>query len=304
MNLPINAAKPGGFSQLPRFVCDLLAAPPQHGEGVHNYLFRLARVLHPYRTEPEIISLLRSVTDQCGRNVPEREILDAIRNSKPAGWRAQLQHWESEYRVRPKVNQEQVEAVLSSGLGAVDLWEVSPVRLGTDECHTEEVIDALFPGESLLCCGWAHDCFDTRLRNEWRGCLSGMQFIVPSPMSKRVGWTQAGHQSTHSLDNTGSRHFLVVEFDQGSTDSHAAILLHLAERAPLALALHSGSKSLHGWFYCARQTDQRLRAFMQSAVNLGADPATWVRSQFVRMPDGRRANGSRQPVLFFNPEVV
>ena len=34
-------------------------------------------------------------------------------------------------------------------------------------------------------------------------------------------------------------------------DLCAALLLHLAEKAPLALAVYSGGKSLHGWFYCA-----------------------------------------------------
>jgi hypothetical protein len=97
---------------------------------------------------------------------------------------------------------------------------------------------------------------------------------------------------------------LVLEFDQGAPDEHAALLLHLAERGPLALAVHSGSKSLHGWFFCVGRSTQRLHDFMGYAVMLGADPATWTRSQFVRMPDGLRDNGKRQTVYFFNPEVV
>jgi hypothetical protein len=43
---------------------------------------------------------------------------------------------------------------------------------------------------------------------------------------------------------------------------------------------------------------------MRYAVSLGADAATWTRSQFVRMPDGLRENGNRQVVYFFNPEVM
>ena len=43
---------------------------------------------------------------------------------------------------------------------------------------------------------------------------------------------------------------------------------------------------------------------MRYAVSLGADRATWTRSQFVRMPDGTRDNGKRQTVYFFNPEVL
>ena len=68
----------------------------------------------------------------------------------------------------------------------------------------------------------------------------------------------------------------------------------------MVVALHSGGKSIHGWFYCAGQSEERLREFMHYAVSLGADSATWTRSQFVRLPDGTRENGERQTVYFFN----
>jgi hypothetical protein len=110
--------------------------------------------------------------------------------------------------------------------------------------------------------------------------------------------------SEHSLENTGPRRFLVIEQDKGTPDEQSAILLHLATQAPLALAVHSGSKSLHGWFFCAGRSEESTRRFMRKAVSLGADPATWTRSQFVRMPDGTRDNGKRQTVYFFNGEVL
>ena len=131
-----------------------------------------------------------------------------------------------------------------------------------------------------------------------------MALIVPSPMSARTGHTQNGKESEHTLENTGPRRFLVIEQDSGSVDEQSVILLHLAERAPLALAVHSGSKSIHGWFYCANQPEERLRVFMRYAVSLGADQATWTRSQFVRMPGGTRESGEPQVVYFFNPGVV
>jgi len=87
-------------------------------------------------------------------------------------------------------------------------------------------------------------------------------------------------------------------------DLSAALLLHLAEKAPLALAVHSGGKSLHGWFYCAGIAEQKISRFFRYAVSLGADRAKWNPSQFARMPDGPRQNGKRQTVYFFNPGVV
>jgi hypothetical protein len=139
------------------------------------------------------------------------------------------------------------------------------------------------------------------------------------------GHTQEGRLSKHSLENTGPRRFLVVEFDfsiyarDGKTetplaplirrmkadgmevpDMCAGLLLHLAECAPLVCALHSGGKSLHGWFYLAGVPEDQVHHFFRYAVSIGADPATWTRSQFVRMPDGRRDNGKRQTVYFLN----
>ena len=186
----------------------------------------------------------------------------------------------------------------------MDLWEASPVRFDDNDAHTEALIDVLFPGDPLLCCGQINSDFETRLTRGMAWGISGLQLIVPSPMTARSGLTQDGKQSPHALSITGQRRFLVVEFDQGDVDDHAALLWHLALKAPLAMVVHSGSKSLHGWFFCAGQPEERLRQVMRYCVSLGADRATWTRSQFVRMPDGTRENGKRQVVYYFNPEVI
>ena len=96
----------------------------------------------------------------------------------------------------------------------------------------------------------------------------------------------------------------MIDQDAGDLDQQAAILLHLATIAPMALVLHSGGKSLHGWFYFEGVQEQETSRFMKYAVSLGADPNLWGRSQFVRMPDGIRDTGKRQAVYFFNPEII
>ena len=87
-------------------------------------------------------------------------------------------------------------------------------------------------------------------------------------------------------------------------DLCAALHVYLAQFAPLAMVVHSGGKSLHGWFYCEGQSEEMLFRFMRYAVSIGGDPMTWTRSQFVRMPDGTRDTGVRQRVHYFNPEVL
>lgn len=287
--------------ELPSFVQELLAAPPRAGEGVHAWLYHVARQLHAHLPAVEIITLLENRVQGCGRHVSRKEITDAVQASMLTAWQPNgnaapvqsVAKW-------PSVNQEQREAIVRDGGGLADLWELSKLRIDDNAAHTETIIDRLFPGNSLLCCGKSNSIFDTKPREEWRGKLSALQLIVPSPMSAVIGLTKDGKESKHTLANTGTRRFLVCEFDTGKPDEHAAILIHLAGFAPLVCVVHSGGKSLHGWFYVHGQPDAKVEKFFRYAVSLGADRATWTRSQFVRMPDGTRDNGKRQTVYFLN----
>jgi hypothetical protein len=121
-------------STLPQFVRDLLASPPERGGGLNLWLYRVARVLHPYRDSNEIINLLRAAT--AGEPIKHGEIERAVERSKAAAWkpgepcRAPVPAW-------PTVNQEQRAAIVRDGGGLVDLWEVSPVRFEDNTAHTE-----------------------------------------------------------------------------------------------------------------------------------------------------------------------
>ena len=158
----------------------------------------------------------------------------------------------------PRVNQEQRAAVLRDNGGLADLWELSRPRIEDNWQHTEEIVDKLFPGNPLLCCGKSQSDFDTKPREDWRGQLSALQLILPSPMSAVTGRTKDGKESKHTLDNTGPRRFLICEFDTGTADEHAALLLHLGTFAPLVCAVHSGGKSLHGWFYVEKSAPDKI----------------------------------------------
>lgn len=302
-------------NELPRFVLDLLAACPRAGAGVHLWLFKVARQLHTHRDRAEIVALLAATVADCGRQVPLSEIEAAVDKAKDCAWRPGtgrngFLNSSAPARAWPEVNAKARAEILTGGGGLADLWEISPWRIEDNAQHTEFIIDRLFPGDAvLLCCGKSNSDFDTKPRKSWRGELSALQLIVPSPMAALLGRKKnpkpdESEWSAHTLDNTGARRFLVCEFDTGTTDEHAALLLHLASRAPLVLAVHSGGKSLHGWFYCAGQAEETLRRFMEYAVTLGADHATWSRSQFCRMPDGQRENGKLQTVYFFNPKPL
>jgi len=286
---------------LPPFLQTLLASPPPAGTGVHQWLFQVARQLHAHLPAGEIVALIESRVAGCGRAVPRAEIVAAVQAALPCAWQPSRGALPVKVASKwPTVNEERRGAIIRAGGGLADLWELSPVRIEDNEQHTESIIDKLFPGNPLLCCGKSSAIFYTKPREDWRGKLAQRQLIVPSPMSAPRGLTKKGTESPHSLNNTAPRRFLICEFDTGTPDEHAALLVHLAGFAPLVCAVHSGNKSLHGWFLVAGQPDDKVLKFFKYAVSLGADPALWCRSQFCRMPDGQRNNGKRQTVFFLN----
>jgi hypothetical protein len=285
-------------------VRDYLARCPTSGKGVHAFIFDAALMLHRAKVPTEEMpGLLRHATRNCGRDVPDREVDDAIASAgrilcQDATAKPRTPKW-------PQRNNEQIEAIVGGGVNLDALKQMSPVKWADSKPHTEEVIDVLFPGNPWLCVGWSQSSFNTRSRLVWRGLLPMCQFIVPSPMSNRVGITQRGEPSEHTLDNTGPRHFLVVECDEGTFDQHAAVLVHLAQHMKFVMAVHSGGKSLHGWFLVKGQPETKVKEFFRRAVSLGADEATWRKSQFVRLPDGwRPGKKMRQEVVYFDPEVI
>jgi hypothetical protein len=286
---------------LPSFLNEMLAEKKRTGEGVHGWFYRVARQLHAHLPAVEIVALLESRVQGCGRHVSRKEITDAVQAALLTAWQPNGNAAPVKAAAKwPSFNQEQRAAILRDNGGLADLWELSRPRIEDNRQHTEEIIDRLFPCNPLLCCGKSNSDFDTKPREDWRGELSQLALVVPSPMSAVTGQTKDGKESKHTLANTGARRFLICEFDTGTTDEHAALLIHLAGYAPLVCAVHSGGKSLHGWFYVQGQPDVKVEKFFRYAVSLGADRAMWTRSQFARMPDGTRDNGKRQTVFFLN----
>ena len=289
-------------ADLPQWARDILATTPNRGDGLNRWFLKAAIALRRCgRSEQDIYAALSAAT--IDQPIRHGEIARAVERSTEymsnGPTAAARRTWNTEDgTLRRKVIQQ------AGGVEVVDLWERSPYRLTDDGPDAEEIVDLLFPGNPLLCCAATLPTAHTASRLWWRGKLAELQFIVPSAMSATTGLTQDGRTSARCLANMGPRRYLVVEQDTGTADEQAAVLLHLAERAPLVLVATSGNKSLHGWFSCRGATEAQQRAFFNYAVMLGADPATWTTCQLVRMPEGRRASGARQAVLFLNREVL
>lgn len=276
---------------------DMLASQPGKGRG-HHWLFRVALHFRHYHTAEACFRLLRACADQWrDRVVPDAEIWKAVRKAYSA---TNEEARETAAIPWPDPSPEAVSRVLS---GTTPAFGLAPIGLAC-----AQVLPALFAYDELVCTGYAQQDGVTATLQEILPNAERYQYIVPSPMSACSGRNQEGALSFRCLANTGPRRYLVIENDSATKEEQAKILSHLAGFLPLVLVVDSGGKSLHGWYAAAGQPEAALRLFMEYAVHLGADPHTWVRCQWVRMPGGTRYGNEvaprRQELLYVHPTLI
>ena len=231
-----------------------------------------------------------------------------------------------------------IAKAVREGVSEAELSRRSPVRPlafhHDDGADVLTYLKALFADEAepnpWLCMGESAGEFSTRRLLAWvPGRLHQRALIVPARMTAQTGKTKTGKVSQHTLDNTGPRRFVVVEFDMVAADkegkptwwapliqdwsahgcsvrdANASLLWYLAKAAPLALVVHSGNKSLQGWYPVWDTPPATVDRFMRYAARLGADRALFRNpSQFVRLPGGTRDDARRQRVLYWNPAAL
>ena len=279
----------------------------RQASSLHGQIYAWACMLrddgmaHPWAYRV-IRNMVDAVREDTGRFTPDREILSAIQYAyevTPATGTARVRPWpvpnktlQAECRRLSKRREWSLEKLReASALDAAEMEKTAP----------EWFLGALLGGsEALVCIGLGVAKFETAPMDAYLGQLRMWEFVVPNAMSALEGKRKSdGELSAHTLDNTGPRQNIVVEFDDGATpDEQAARHIWLSEFRDLRMVVFSGSKSLHGWY---RATDEASdRKFMEEAVRLGGDPKTWLKSQFVRMPNGQRENGTIQRVEFFD----
>lgn len=174
----------------------------------------------------------------------------------------------------------------------------------TTDCPRGVLSSLYRPTDLLNMAPKARSNGETKTLTEWLdNGIEEMNFIVPSPMSKKKGLRKDdGTLSTRTLDNSGPRIYQVIEFDSTPLYDQPAILHHLASIVPLVLVVHSGGKSLHGHFKVSHLTSEQQKQFMRYAVTLGADKALWSRCQYSRLAGGQEEGRGAQDILMFNPE--
>jgi len=288
---------------LPVWLREKLATPVRAGAGAHQWIFTCTKALKNFMPADEILPLMLAAGSGIDRDIT-REVQEALRYARCADDDYAPDERMAEAAIHPVFPKASAEVL--SRIQRADLREaarISPVRLP----DAETAIDCLFPGDPLLCLGTAPWSCAVRSRSEWRGRISNHPFIVPSEMTAKTALNMNGKESARCYGNTGPKIYQVVEFDEkvsdGSFEHQLGRIYRLSEILPVAMILHSGGKSLHAWFPVWELTQKEQLDFFSAACILGADPATWVRCQLVRVPGGRRDSDTVQICFYLDPDA-
>jgi hypothetical protein len=297
-----------------------LFPPPQH--GINAWIFGRASYLAKLGVEK---TQAFKLINECGHTHAMRrpfktgEISSALRTAydggtakSAGGRRRRLVHqplpssgeWPAVMSPPAlKADPKAIEKALAAGepWSLEDAWEDSPLRV--DECLPAQILSMLFQPQALLCIG-SVTTFQVRPMHEWLKHGASGEQVVPSPNVKIAGRTKRGRLSGHCRNAVGARHYLVVEFDDENlnTDKQASLIRFLRDigGGTLRMLMHSGGKSLHGWFE-PQADESKTWDFFKVAVRLGADPRMWLPEQMARTPNSRRENGQWQKVYYFDP---
>lgn len=314
-----------------------LVEEPDCSKGTHPALRHLARWLVFYMPVDQCPGLalrwLREAASKCDRVPDDGELMRLI------SWASGIIQFDDDYcgvsNAPSKPDLDRIYELVVNGPHRQEFRELSPVAIfdANGSAATNIVNEwAAYSGidDPWVCYG-SRDRFYTRRLSYMREAARMFEQIVPSVMKCQYGKTKTadGHLSQHSLDNTAERLCYVAEFDftpvtkkrepsvwaplikacaekgYSVLDMNAALAAHLRTIGPLWITVYSGGKSLQSWFPCRGVNEQELNAWrLEEVMPLGACPSTWCRSQFVRMPDGQRDDGTRQSIEYYNPEIL
>ncbi len=266
-----------------------LRAPTNSGR--HQTLFALAaRLAEEGYDEDQAYEVLRNACDESlSRSISDREVTAAVRDgfAKASG---------EVVDTGPKWPVMDADLIRSAIRGN------EPLPLEPIDMSADEIIPQLFNPEEILYVARGIGDGQRVAAADWRTSMDSYEFITPNPYGSFTGLTKQGDPTSgNCADGILCRRYIIVEFDLApdglpfSRNAQASILAHLATTAPLVMVVHSGGKSMHGWFAAPNNLEQ----WFADAVRLGADPALWRIQQLTRLPGGLRQNGHRQEILWW-----
>ena len=298
-----------GPGYVPAFITgEVLPSAPTAGQGVHRFLFNLARLLTPYRTADTIARILCDYASQCGRRVPNSEIKAAIRDGRRYAWLGNSEripdcgdsHGVNNFGPNPQPPAPQFEPEAfrkfvagHEGIDAEWLARRSPIwpsnRTPASFLHAlyrkgEHIVifdDFRSQGQTL----WSHPGlpYDARTLNHFvTGRRYGVWFLT-NPSDGQMRINDAGDESRRSWQNITSCRYLLIESDRNDITALDWLAAIVQVPLPIAAIYETGGRLPHALLRVDAETKEHWDHIRDSLapllIMIGADPRQSLRSQ-------------------------
>ncbi len=259
----------------------------QGGLGYHDMILMSAKVLQEAGVTEEQARILMHKASASVKRRPLQpgEINKAIKwaynsDARPSEYKARyvLTDWPliSEYKDTMTVDQMSSKSSTkpqSTNQVLVDLFDADEKIYLTDDPRAPGTI------------------FNPSLGDDY----SKFKYICPSPLIDENG--------SRVKENIKLHKYIVYESDLDGIahnfDLQAGLICKLETILPLVMVVHSGNKSLHGWFKCAGHEPGTIEEFIKMGIRLGADSSVFRPNQLVRTPLVMRENGNLQDIIYY-----
>jgi hypothetical protein len=308
------------------FLCELLESCPAAGDGVHPWLFKVARYLHRYHGPEEICTILEARVRACGRELEPHEIPDAVRNSGACKWEPSgksASERRAEWLASPTITTRHVpefkpelalETAARIPIAITPEWLKSRSPLPVD-CSSEQFLESIFkPGERVV--------IFSRYKSQgliWPDAVAikafsaihwpdGAWFLCNPVDGQRHFNPRLGKQSQRSEESVTSFRYAVLECDKEPKETWFPIWLKILVglRLPIVSITDSGGKSAHAVVRVSAESkqawDKIKRDTLRPLVSLGADDGALSAVRLTRLPGCLRAE-RRQELLYLNPQA-
>ncbi len=294
---------------------------PAPGKGCHPAMMTAANIgiLQGYSPD-EVQRAIRAAIPEGGRRkVADSEIKEAVdkaakdctpddRTGRPR------RPFTPPATPKPKVDGSKLlQAIITRSPDAMELnfWELSPVKLAPEPVNDWlTLLSELYQPEDILFIGDTYDKqVDTAANHAERMAANGCAkpYIITNPLTGQQHETGSGTLSYRCDAAVKDFRFTVVEHDALSETEQLAFWLTVIREKLLdvAVLLHSGGKSFHGWIRvnATDATDYRSKVaeLWRFLEPMGFDKATRNPARLSRLAGHTRENGKVQWLHYLNP---
>lgn len=217
-------------------------------------------------------------------------------------------------RANPCLRAEQVSIRKGDGAGEDDWLAASPVKFdrAVGPHQALALLDAIYSTEDFVFCSEKYDedvLAVWRLRGQIEDGEPVPPYLIPNPMTGRIGLTTGGIRSFRCNNSVEKFRFAVAELDDGLSKEEQLAWWWGFTAAPVVALIDGGGKSIHAWLKvdcpnrAAWERNVKINLFVRILIPMGCYGLYKCASRLSRMPGHfREETKTWQRLLYLDPE--